>query len=104
MIIEVYRPKQFHDMARDYKLFADGKEVGIIKRGVRQTISLPSGAKVLQAKIDWCTSPEFELSELQSNKITIKNSFASNFIKAIVLPLYYITYGRNRYLTIESGF
>ena len=103
MDIEVFRPKQFHDMARDYRLFADGEEIAVIKRGTSQTVALPKDAKVLQAKIDWCSSAEFNLSELSSNKITIKNSFANNIFKALFLPLYYISFGKNKYLTIENG-
>ncbi|MCF6435846.1 hypothetical protein [Pseudoalteromonas sp. MMG022] len=64
MDIEVFRPKQFQDMARDYKLFADGREVVLIKRGVTQSVSLPEGTQVIQAKIDWCSSAEVKL---QSN-------------------------------------
>ncbi|MGB1261367.1 MAG: hypothetical protein ACPG52_00535 [Cognaticolwellia sp.] len=103
MDIEVFRPKQFNDMARDYKLFADGEEVAVIKRGVSQVISLPNDTNVLQAKIDWCSSAEFNVSELSSNQITVKNSFAGNLFKALFLPLYYISFGKNKYLTIENG-
>ena len=103
MDIEVFRPKQFHDMARDYKLFADGEEVAVIKRGISQIVSLPNETKVIQAKIDWCSSAEVKLSDLNSNQITVKNSFASNIFKALLLPLYYISFGKNKYLTIESG-
>jgi hypothetical protein len=103
MDIEVFRPKQFHDMTRDYKLFADGEEVAVIKRGVSQIVSLPNETKVIQAKVDWCSSAQVKLSELDAEQITIKNSFASNIFKAVLLPIYYITLGKNKYLTIESG-
>ncbi|WP_105167841.1 hypothetical protein [Pseudoalteromonas sp. T1lg23B] len=102
MDIEVFRPKQYQDMARDYKLFADGQEVAVIKRGVTQVVSLPDDTKAIQAKIDWCSSEPVKLSELKSKKITIKNTFAGNIVKVLFLTFYYISLGKNKYLTIES--
>ncbi|WP_233009606.1 hypothetical protein [Rheinheimera faecalis] len=103
MEIEVTRPKQFADMARDYHLLVDGKEVAIIKRGTTQTITLPVGSKTLKAVIDWCSSPEFNVSDIRSGKVVVRNAFSSNFFKSIFLPLYYISVGKDRYLKIESG-
>lgn len=51
MNIQVFRPKQFVDMARDYKLFADDVEVATIKRGVTQTVNIPDSTKTIQAKL-----------------------------------------------------
>ncbi|ATD01215.1 hypothetical protein [Pseudoalteromonas spongiae] len=103
MDIEVFRPKQFQDMARDYKLFADGKQVAVIKRGKTQTVSLPANTQVIQAKIDWCSSAEVKVSELSGTKITVKNTFANNIIEAMFFAWYYISFGKNKYLTIESS-
>lgn len=103
MKIEVTRPKQFADMARDYHLLVDGEEIAVIKRGVTQTVTLPEGSKTLKAVIDWCSSPDFQVSDIRSGQIVVKNSFASNFFKALFLPLYYISLGKNRYLRIETG-
>lgn len=102
MEIEVTRPKQFADMARDYRLLVDGKEA-VIKRGTTQRITLPEGSKTLKASIDWCSSPEFNVSDIRTGKIVVKNAFSSNFFKSIFLPLYYISLGKNRYLKIEPG-
>ena len=52
MEIEVTRPKQSSDSARDYHLLADGKEVAAIKCGTTQTVTLPKGSKKLKAVID----------------------------------------------------
>ena len=103
MEIQVFRPKQFGDMTRDYKLFADDVEIATLKRGDVQTITISKDTMTLQARIDWCTSRKFEISTLTQNKLTVKNSFSSNFITAIFLPLYYITVGKNKYLKIEQG-
>lgn len=106
MDIQVFRPKQFIDMARDYKLLADGEEIAIIKRGETQLVSIPYSAKTIQAKIDWCTSQTFPVDSITSKGIVIKNSFASNrrnIFKMIFLPTYYITFGKGKYLSIENG-
>lgn len=103
MELEVTRPKQYSDMARDYHLLVDGKEIAVIKRGVTQTITLPEGSKTLKAVIDWCSSPDFNVSDIRSGRIVVKNSFSSNFLKFIFLPLYYISFGKEKYLKIESG-
>ncbi len=103
MEIEVTRPKQFIDMARDYHLLVNGKEVAIIKRGTTQTITLPEGSKTLKAVIDWCSSPEFNVSDIRSGKVVVRNAFSSNFFKSMFLPLYYISVEKDRYLKIESG-
>lgn len=103
MEIEVTRPKQFADMARDYHLLVDGKEMAVIKRGTTQTITLPEGSKTLKAVIDWCSSPEFHVSDIRAGKVVVKNSFASNFFKTVLLSLYYISLGKEKYLEIETS-
>ena len=103
MEIEVVRPKQFADIFRDYHLLINGKEAAVIKRGATQTITLPEGSKTLKAVVDWCSSPDFDFSDIRSGKIVVKNSFSSNFFKSLFLPLYYISLGKERYLKIEAG-
>ena len=102
MEIEVIRPKQYADMARDYYLLVDGKEVAVIKRGATQKITVPESSKTLKAVVDWCSSPEFDVSDIRSGKIVVKNSFGSNFFKSLFLPLYFISLGKERYLKIET--
>lgn len=103
MDIEVYRPKQFQDRVRRYELFADDKKLIEIKAGSTQTVHIPESTKFLQARIDWCSSPKFYVSNIESNKITIKSTFGGNIFTALCYPLYYITLGKDKYLTIESG-
>lgn len=103
MEIEITRPKQYQDKIRDYHLIIDGEKVAKIKPNSTQTINIPDNAEYIQAKIDWCSSPKLYVKDLTSNKILVKNSFAGNFIKALFLPLYYITFGKGKYLTIENN-
>ena len=79
MNIQVFRPKQFVDMARDYKLFADDVEVATIKRGVTQTVNIPDSTKNIQAKIDWCSSqtesPRVHRRPVCLSQATLPDSF-----------------------------
>lgn len=103
MNIQVFRPKQFVDMSRDYKLFADDVEIATIKRGVTQTIEIPDSTINIQAKIDWCSSQTFPVTDITEKGIIIKNSFGSNIFKLVFLSLYYISLRKNKYLTVTSG-
>tara|TARA_B100001059_G_C17779253_1_gene553132 strand:- start:122 stop:379 length:258 start_codon:yes stop_codon:yes gene_type:complete len=84
-------------------LLVDGKEAAAIKRGTTETITLPEGIKTLKALVDWCSSPDFDVSDIRSGKIVVKNLFSSNFFKSLFLPLYYITFSKGRYLRVEIG-
>ncbi|WP_233268968.1 hypothetical protein [Paraglaciecola sp. L1A13] len=68
MEIQVFRPKQFGDMTRDYKLFADDVEIATLKRGDVQTITISEDTMTLQARIDWCTSRKFYINTEQTNR------------------------------------
>lgn len=102
MEIEVTRPNQFADKARDYRLLADDKVIALLKRGTTIKITLPEGCKKLKATIDWCSSPDFDVSDLQSGRVIVKNTFSSDVFKSTLMPLYYITFGYKKYLKIES--
>jgi hypothetical protein len=102
MKIEVFRPKQFADMKRDYKLYADEEEVAIIKRGETQIVDIPDSATTLQARIDWCSSPKVNMSEIEAGTITVKNAFSGNLLKMLI-TIYYVSFGKDKYLTIEKN-
>ncbi|WP_144395628.1 hypothetical protein [Pleionea sediminis] len=103
MEIEITRPKQYQDKIRDYYLWADDKEIGKVKPNSIAIYSIPDNAQNIRFTIDWCSSPEFAVKDIQSNKLTVFNSFGSNWISALFLQLYYITLGKNKYLTVKSG-
>ena len=102
MDFEIIRPKQYQDKIRNYHLFVDGKKLVEIKPASSQIVSIPDHSKYIQVKIDWCSSPKFYIDSSKSNKLVIKNSMAGNFLKSLILPLYYITFGKGKYLKIEN--
>jgi hypothetical protein len=103
MEIVVIRPKQFADRLRAYKLYIDGKPVGKIKAGQEVCLSIPQNSSKLLAKIDWCSSNEFDLSAIKENeKLEIVNTMSE---KAWI-PFYIIyltTVGRKKYLRVEKA-
>jgi hypothetical protein len=102
MDIEIIRPKQFRDKIRNYYLYADDKKLIKIKPNSSQIISVPSHTKFIQAKIDWCSSPKFYLDNSPTQKLIVKNRMNGGFLKSLILPLYYITLGKKKYLKIEN--
>lgn len=102
MEIEIVRPKQFADKVRNYRLWADEHEVALIKPNSSQIVRLPEGTQTLRATIDWCSSPDFSVADIHGNKLVVQNGFASNILAALTLPLYYITFGRGKYLAIRN--
>ena len=51
---------------RDYKIFIDGNEHGVISSGETKHIELPSGKHTILLKIDWCKSQECEFKIMSS--------------------------------------
>lgn len=102
MDIEIIRPKQYQDKIRDYHLVVDGSKLTKIKPNSKTIISIPDDAVYIQAKIDWCSSPKFYIKDIKSKQVIIKNTFGGRFFTALFLPLYYITFGKDKYLTIEN--
>ncbi|CAG9001278.1 MAG: hypothetical protein CENE_03296 [Candidatus Celerinatantimonas neptuna] len=103
MEIKVTRPKQYTDKFRNYYLWADDQKIGKIKSNSTTTYIIPDDTLKIRATIDWCSSQEFEINNLKSNQVVISNTFGSNFLSVLLLLWYYITFGKNKYLTIESG-
>lgn len=103
MKILVSRPKQYADRIRSYNLLVDGKLLARIKAGEEIYVTLPENARVISAKIDWCSSNKFNLSSITANeKIEVKNAIA----KKIFIPfyvLYAITFKKNAYLHIAKA-
>jgi len=103
MEIQITRPNQFQDKIRNYNLIIDGEKVTEIKPNSTQKISIPDNAEYIQAKIDWCSSPIFYINSLTSDKLIVKNSFGDSLIKILLFfGLYYITFGKEKYLVIEN--
>jgi len=103
MKVAITRPKQYQDRIRNYLLLVDGENMTEIKPNSSTTVELPENARKIQFKVDWCTSPEFQIENIKNGSIIVKNTMGKNWFSALFLPLYYITFGKGKYLTIESS-
>lgn len=103
MDITVTRPKRYFDMTRDYKLWVDGKVLISIGTDSTLAVTLPEGSKKFKFTVDWCSSPELMVSDIKSGKLTVQNSCSGNPLKALFLPIYYLTLGKDKYLKIDTG-
>jgi hypothetical protein len=102
MDIELVRPKQFQNKIRNYHLYVDGKKITELTPNSSQVVSIPDYSKYIQAKIDWCSSPKYYLDGSSSKKLIVKNSMDGGLLKTLILPVYNITFGKNKYLAIED--
>ncbi len=61
------------------------------------------GNHLLQAKIDWCSSSkiDFHISENETKCFKL-SSFAKGNSLALLLALYYISFGANKYLDLKE--
>jgi len=102
MDIELIRPKQFQDKTRNYHLYVDGKKFVKVTPNSTQLISIPNHTKYIQVKIDWCSSPKYYFKSSNAKKLIVRNAMKGSFVKTLILSAYYITFKKNKYLTIEN--
>ncbi|MBN1969717.1 MAG: hypothetical protein JXR48_07815 [Candidatus Delongbacteria bacterium] len=129
--IRIKRTNEYSNRMRDYKIFIDEQEVGIIANGETKDFSTTNGKHTVRAKIDWCSSPDIfvDIYDNQTKNLKVGGfrygqilmtiglgliilhfillKFANfEYTIFLVAPLfllivYYLTIGRNRYLTLE---
>ena len=95
--ITVKRISEYSNKLRNIKLFMDGQEIYKIQSGEIKTINVSPGKHKLVAKIDWCQSNEIEVDTKEEDNISVILKGTNPF-----LGLYYITFGRKRYLKLET--
>jgi hypothetical protein len=84
----------WQDRYRAYKVYVDGEQRGSINADSEVHIHVAPGRHVCQLRLDWCSSPIFEL-EVAANKTKIVEcgSNANPF-----LSLIYVMFLRKRYI------
>ena len=93
--IIINRVSEYSNKLRGIKILIDNKEIGKIKDGESKTISVEPGEHKLQAKLDWCYSNEITFN-LNDGDIKRFNLNGTNPL----LGLYYLTFARDKYLTL----
>jgi hypothetical protein len=93
--IIINRASEYSNKLRDIKILLNDKEIGKIKDGESKTFPIQPGKYQLIAKVDWCSSNEITLNINEGEVKRFSLNGTSSF-----LALYYITFGRNKYLNL----
>lgn len=132
--ITVNRSHEYLNTVRDFKVLVDGKKVGWISDGQTKTFNVPAGQHELKFELDWTSSgvETFNLDEGESKLFTVSGFriarwiipvaivsmilapilagiFHAPMFHLLTLPIflllvYYLTFGRKKYLSItQSG-
>jgi hypothetical protein len=96
--ITITREKaRWRDRARAYKLKIDGAEAGEIRSGETLRVPLASGMHRVGLSLDWCTSPELQLSGDQDH--VLRCAAGGNSLMAGID----VIFRPNRYIALESA-
>ena len=87
----------YTDRARAYSVLIDGREVAKIKHGESHTEPVTPGEHEVQMKIDWAVSPAMRVSLEPGGHLHLFSYPNANPFTA----LWYITFGRSKYLALE---
>ena len=94
--ITVKRSSEYANKLRKIQLVLDDQVIDEIEDGEIKTIKVKPGKHILKAKIDWCQSNEivFNINEGEDKEFFLKGT-------SPLLALYYITFGKDKYLQLE---
>jgi len=135
-ILIIKRANETLNMLRNYKVYLDEKEIGVIANGQTKAFDISPGVHSVRLKIDWVGSQKlmFEIADGEEKTFSVKgfvNSkvhiilfllslivlgitlfFNDSIYTSVWLPycfgvpllliiIYYMTIGRNKYLTLR---
>jgi hypothetical protein len=98
--IRIKRTSEYINLLRDYKIFIDGQQVGTIANGEIKDFPTTVGQHIVTAKIDWCSSPDVSIDVKENQTINL-NVYGLKTLNGFLLLMYYLTKGKNKYLTLE---
>ena len=95
--IHVHRvSNKWVDRLRAYRILVDGQERGKVSRGESVVLDVEPGAHEVQARIDWCRSPVFQLELAAGEQAHLECRPNASGPTA----LWYITAGFGRYMAL----
>ncbi|MBB1139345.1 hypothetical protein [Myroides sp. WP-1] len=94
--ITIKRSAEFSNKARKIALYLGEEKIGTIKDGETKEFEIQPGQHTLTAKIDWCRSNHLPITIGQDEMLFFNLKGTSPF-----LAIYYITFGKNKYLKLE---
>lgn len=130
--IKIQRTSEFNNRIREYKIYIDGQLIGKIGNGETKYFETTTGLHTLNVKTDWCSSPDitFNINNIETKNfkvgevkivssimpvtlgviflhIALSRLVDFNYTILILIPtflllVYFLTIGRNNYLTINE--
>lgn len=101
--VKISRDNYYADKFRSYKILVDNRVIGELNSNSEFTFSVQDKSRI-KLKIDWCYSNTITVDkeQIRSNNLYLK---ASSNIRGwkMAAVLYFITFGRKRYLTLEQS-
>lgn len=91
--IAVYRPKLPYAKLRTYKILVDGVIAGGVREAKEVSFEVAPGKHVVQAKLDWCKSPPFDVVVRPGETVRLEttgNSFYAALFAAFLRPSQYV--------------
>ena len=95
----VHRKGGWADRLRSYRIFANGEEIGRIKRDRSFSVELPVGRIALEARIDWTRSEPLLFLMRADDTVDVEVANTHGALKAG----WAITHGRDTYLTLRMA-
>jgi len=101
--IKLQRTNEFINRLRDYGVYINDQKVDDIANGKTIEFKVPPGNHRICCKIDWCSSPEidFNIHDNQTRTFSV-GSFKNNHFLLSFAAIYFITFARNKYLTLKE--
>ncbi len=130
--IIIQRTNEVNNRFRNYNIYIDDKFMGKIANGQSVEFEMTDETHMVEARIDWCSSPTIIVSKKGREAKTIQvggfkyakwlmpvtlgiiglhalfsNFFNFDYFMFLILPaflfiIYYLTIGRKKYLTIKE--
>ena len=133
-VIKIQRGSGYVDKIRNYKVFINNEQVGIISEGEIKEYNVSPGTHTISTKIDWAGSKDIIVNLKENDVVNFKveNYTAKHwlisvyfiafitlvhivlfitidfqytsllFIPVLATMGYYLTFGRNKYLTLKQ--
>jgi len=101
-MLKLNRDKAYADSARAYKIFIDGKQVGMIKNGGEEKMEVDPGNHNIYIKIDWCRTDEMVFEFDGKNTIHFK---CGNNLKGWkkAFPFFVLFFSPRKYLWLKRA-
>ena len=95
--IRFVRPSRFADLVRRYKLFVNGRQVGVLGASGTLEVEVAPGPQEILARLDWCRSEplRIETTPGQTVGIDVTNDWSP------LLAIWAVTFGHRKYLTLK---